>query len=207
MPRVLIVANRLPVTVKATDTGVEVERSSGGLATGLLRPHEQSGGLWVGWSGAPEGLTAGQRSEMDEQLSAMRLVAVPLTAEQVTRYYEGFSNGVLWPLFHYLLDQVPLHVRDWESYVEVNERFADAVAQHYQPDDLIWVHDYQLPFFRAFFDSGCPTPASDSSFTYRFPPKSCSALFPSARICFGACWAPISLASTLRHTSDTLPPR
>ena len=143
MPRVLIVANRLPVTVKTTDTGVEVQRSSGGLATGLLRPHEQSGGLWIGWSGAPE-LTADQRSKMNEQLAAMRLVAVRLTAEQVTRYYEGFSNGVLWPLFHYLLDQVPLHVRDWESYVEVNERFADVVAEHYQPDDLIWVHDYQL---------------------------------------------------------------
>jgi trehalose 6-phosphate synthase/phosphatase len=144
MPRVLIVANRLPVTVKATDTGVEVQRSSGGLATGLLRPHEQSGGSWIGWSGAPEQLTADQQAELDQQLTAMRLVAVPLTAEQVTRYYEGFSNGVLWPLFHYLLDQVPLHVRDWEPYVEVNERFAEVVAHHYQPGDLVWVHDYQL---------------------------------------------------------------
>jgi trehalose 6-phosphate synthase/phosphatase len=144
MPRVLIVANRLPVTVKATDKGVEVQRSSGGLATGLLRPHEQSGGLWIGWSGAPEELTGEQQAQLDEQLARMRLVAVPLTADQVARYYEGFSNGVLWPLFHYLLDQVPLHVRDWEPYVEVNERFAEIVAQHYQPGDLIWVHDYQL---------------------------------------------------------------
>ena len=144
MQRVLIVANRLPVTVKATDAGVDVQRSSGGLATGLLRPHEQSGGLWIGWSGAPEELTADQRSELDEQLAAMRLVSVPLTADQVTRYYENFSNGVLWPLFHYLLDQVPLHVRDWDAYAEVNERFADIVAEHYRPGDLIWVHDYQL---------------------------------------------------------------
>ncbi|HEY5940416.1 MAG TPA: trehalose-6-phosphate synthase, partial [Gemmatimonadales bacterium] len=144
MPRVLVVANRLPITVRATDTGVEVQRSSGGLATGLLRPHEQSGGLWIGWSGAPEELTEAQRSQLDEQLAAMRLVAVPLTADQVTRYYEGFSNGVLWPLFHYLLDQVPLHVRDWDAYVEVNEKFADIVAAQYQAGDLIWVHDYQL---------------------------------------------------------------
>ena len=144
MPRVLIVANRLPVTVKTTDAGVEVQRSAGGLATGLLRPHEQSGGLWIGWSGAPDELTAEQQSQLEEQLTAMRLVAVPLSADQVTRYYEGFSNGVLWPLFHYLLDQVPLHVRDWDAYVEVNERFADIVAEHYQPGDLIWVHDYQL---------------------------------------------------------------
>jgi trehalose 6-phosphate synthase/phosphatase len=144
MSRVLIVANRLPVTVKATDAGVEVQKSSGGLATGLLRPHEQSGGLWIGWSGATEELTPSQQSELDRQLADMRLVTVPLTSDQVSRYYEGFSNGVLWPLFHYLLDQVPLHVRDWEPYVEVNERFADIVAKHYQPGDLIWVHDYHL---------------------------------------------------------------
>jgi trehalose 6-phosphate synthase/phosphatase len=144
MPRVLIVANRLPITVRASEGGVEVQKSSGGLATGLLRPHEQSGGVWIGWSGAPEGLSAAQQGQLDEQLAAMRLVAVPLTAEQVTRYYEGFSTGVLWPLFHYLLDQMPLHSRDWEPYVEVNERFAEVVAQQYQPGDLIWVHDYQL---------------------------------------------------------------
>jgi trehalose 6-phosphate synthase/phosphatase len=144
MPRVLIVANRLPVTVRATEAGVEVQRSAGGLATGLLRPHEQSGGLWVGWSGAPEGLTGPQQSELDRQLAEMRLVPVPLTADQVTRYYEGFSNGVLWPLFHYLLDQIPLHVRDWEPYAEVNDRFAEIVAAQYRPGDLIWIHDYQL---------------------------------------------------------------
>jgi trehalose 6-phosphate synthase/phosphatase len=144
MHRVLIVANRLPVTVKVTESGVEVQRSAGGVATGLLRPHEQSGGLWIGWSGVSEELTATQRLELARQLADMRLVAVPLSADQVTRYYEGFSNGVLWPLFHYLLDQVPLHVRDWDAYVDANERFADIVAQHYQPGDLIWVHDYQL---------------------------------------------------------------
>ena len=105
MSRLLIVANRLPVTVRPTEGGVEVERSSGGLATGLSRPHEQSGGLWIGWAGAEEELTPAQRSELDRQLAEYRLVAVPLTGDQVTRYYEGYSNGVLWPLFHYLLDR------------------------------------------------------------------------------------------------------
>jgi trehalose 6-phosphate synthase/phosphatase len=144
MARLLIVANRLPITVRTTEGAVEVQRSTGGLATGLAGPHEQSGGLWIGWSGAPESLPSEQRTKLDEQLAAMRLVPVPLTDDQVTRYYERFSNGVLWPLFHYLLDQIPLHVSDWDSYVEVNEVFAEVVASQYQPDDLIWVHDYQL---------------------------------------------------------------
>jgi trehalose 6-phosphate synthase/phosphatase len=144
MPRVLIVANRLPITVRTTESGVEVQKSPGGLATGLFRTHEQSGGLWIGWSGAPDELSADQRAELNKQLADMRLVSVPLSADLVARYYEGFSNGVLWPLFHYFLDQVPLHVRDWEPYVEANERFADAVVEHYREGDLIWIHDYQL---------------------------------------------------------------
>ena len=144
MSRVLIVANRLPVTVRVTETGVEAQRSAGGLATGLMRPHEQSDGLWIGWSGAPASLSAEQQARLDEELAAMRLVPVPLTDDQVTRFYEGFSNGVLWPLFHYLLEQIPLRVSDWDGYVEANEAFADVVAAHYRPGDLIWVHDYQL---------------------------------------------------------------
>ncbi len=145
MPRVLIVANRLPVTVTPSQAGVDVQKSTGGLATGLLRPHEQSGGLWIGWSGAPDDeLSRDQRAELNRQLADMRLVSVPLTGEEVARYYEGFSNGVLWPLFHYLLDQIPLYVQDWEPYAQVNERFAEVVAEQYRPGDLIWVHDYQL---------------------------------------------------------------
>jgi trehalose 6-phosphate synthase/phosphatase len=144
MSRVLIVANRLPVTVRVTDGGVEAQRSPGGLATGLLRPHEQSDGLWIGWSGAPESLSAENQAQLDTELAAMRLVPVPLSDDQVTRFYEGFSNGVLWPLFHYLLEQIPLRVSDWDGYVEANEAFADVVAAHYRPGDLIWVHDYQL---------------------------------------------------------------
>ncbi|HZN98857.1 MAG TPA: trehalose-6-phosphate synthase, partial [Gemmatimonadales bacterium] len=117
MPRVLIVANRLPVTVSPTNDGVEVQKSPGGLATGLLRSHEQSGGLWIGWPGTLDNeLSPSQRSELNQKLTEMRLIGVPLTGDQVARYYEGFSNGVLWPLFHYLLDQIPLHVRNWDSY-------------------------------------------------------------------------------------------
>jgi trehalose 6-phosphate synthase/phosphatase len=144
MSRLLIVANRLPVTVTRTETGLEVQRSTGGLATGLMRPHEQSDGLWIGWSGAEFDLTAEEQARLDRELSGMRLVGVPLSPDLVARFYEGFSNGVLWPLFHYLLDQIPLQVSDWDGYVEANEAFADVVAAHYRPGDMIWVHDYQL---------------------------------------------------------------
>ncbi|MDC0713601.1 bifunctional alpha,alpha-trehalose-phosphate synthase (UDP-forming)/trehalose-phosphatase [Stigmatella sp. ncwal1] len=144
MSRLLLVSNRLPVTVKAEKDQVSVVRSAGGLATGLSGPHERSGGLWIGWPGDVSRLSPEQRTKVDAQLADLRCVPLYLSASEVSRFYEGYSNRVLWPLCHYLLDRMPQQDRDWDAYAKVNERFAELVASHYQPGDTIWVHDYQL---------------------------------------------------------------
>ncbi len=144
MARLLIVSNRLPVTVKVAGEDISVSRSTGGLATGMKGPHERLGGLWIGWPG-PVGDTSPEvRAEIDRKLAELRLAAVPLSDDEVARYYEGYSNSVLWPLLHYAVARLPVEVRDFDAYEAVNARFADAVAERYQPGDLIWVHDYQL---------------------------------------------------------------
>src|SRR6266568_915693 len=145
MPRLLIVSNRLPVTVRrAEDGAVSVEHSTGGLATGMKGPHERLGGLWIGWPGDLDGLSDDARHEVDRQLAQLRLVGVPLRAEEIARYYEGYSNAILWPLFHYSVARLPNEVSGFDAYEQVNARFADAVAAHWQPGDLVWIHDYQL---------------------------------------------------------------
>jgi trehalose 6-phosphate synthase/phosphatase len=144
MSRVIIVSNRLPITVSLSGGTVQLRRSAGGLATGLSGPHERSGGLWMGYPGDLESLDGAQRAEVDRQLAERRIVPIPLGREEVRRYYEGYANGVLWPLFHYLLDSVPLISPDWDAYVAVNEKFAAAVARELRDDDLVWVQDYQL---------------------------------------------------------------
>ena len=137
----------------------------------------------------------------------MRLVAVPLTADQVARYYEGFSNGVLWPLFHYLLDQVPLHVRDWEPYVEVNERFADMVAEQYQPGDLIWVHDYQLLLLPGLLRQRLPDARIGFFLHIPFPSEELFRTLPERdRLLRGLLGADLVGFHT-RPTSGTSPPR
>jgi trehalose 6-phosphate synthase/phosphatase len=73
-----------------------------------------------------------------------RIVPVPLTRGESQEYYDGFCNSVLWPLLHYQTDRLPLGTPEWRTYRQVNQRFADAVAENYQPGDLIWVHDYHL---------------------------------------------------------------
>jgi trehalose 6-phosphate synthase/phosphatase len=139
----LILSNRLPITATVNELGVSFTQASGGLATGLRGCHERTGGLWIGWPG-PGSLSAAQQSALDDQLAARGIVAVHLTHDEVRQYYEEFSNGVLWPLFHYLLDRLPLGASSWSTYQAVNRRFADAVIACYRPGDLIWVHDYQL---------------------------------------------------------------
>ncbi|WP_437279507.1 bifunctional alpha,alpha-trehalose-phosphate synthase (UDP-forming)/trehalose-phosphatase [Sorangium sp. So ce375] len=145
MSRLLIVSNRLPVTVHAEQGDVSVVPSAGGLVTALRGPHERHGGLWLGWPGDLERLTEEQRRDVEERLEQLGAVPVHLTSAEVSRYYDGFSNGVLWPLFHYLVEKLHLDARhDWESYRAVNERFADAIVARYRPGDRVWIHDYQL---------------------------------------------------------------
>jgi trehalose 6-phosphate synthase/phosphatase len=142
--RLLIVSNRLPVTVTVENGHPVVCPSVGGLATGLRAPHDRSGGLWIGWPGEVEGLTSEMRSDLDRQLTAMRAVPICLSDREVALFYEQISNAVLWPICHDRIDRLPLHVEGWDVYEAVNARFADAVVQHYRPGDVVWVHDYQL---------------------------------------------------------------
>ena len=144
MARLLIVSNRLPVTVRREDGRVLVERSTGGLATGLDGPHAERGGLWIGWPGPLEGLSPEAEADVRRRLADLRLVPVTLGAEEVSRYYEGYSNAVLWPLLHYAVARLPQEVRDYDAYAAVNQRFAELVAEQYRPGDLVWIHDYQL---------------------------------------------------------------
>ncbi len=141
--RLLIAANRLPLTVHVEGGAARIEPSAGGLATGLRGPHERGNGLWFGWPGQL-GRSSAARRDVLAQLKAQRFVPIELRADELDGYYNGFSNGVLWPVCHYMVDRLPLETRDWETYQRVNEKFADAVAAAWQPGDVIWVHDFHL---------------------------------------------------------------
>jgi trehalose 6-phosphate synthase/phosphatase len=142
--RVIIVANRLPLTVNVENGHAVVQPSVGGLATGLRGPHERLGGLWIGWPGDTEGLSSAARADIDLKLEEYQAVPVPLSKTEHTVFYEHISNGVLWPICHDRIDRLPLHVQGWDVYEEVNRRFADLVVSHWNDGDTIWIHDYQL---------------------------------------------------------------
>ncbi|HEU68585.1 MAG TPA: bifunctional alpha,alpha-trehalose-phosphate synthase (UDP-forming)/trehalose-phosphatase, partial [Candidatus Acetothermia bacterium] len=144
MGRVIIVSNRLPMTVRTTEAGLEFVPSVGGLATGLAAVHSGGSGAWVGWPGIPAEDLRGREDALARGLGEHGCVPVPLSGRDVRAYYGGFSNRTIWPLFHYFTQHTTYDRRHWEAYREVNERFAAAVAEVAASGDTIWVHDYHL---------------------------------------------------------------
>jgi trehalose 6-phosphate synthase/phosphatase len=136
----VVVANRLPVDAKTLPDGAtEWVTSPGGLVTAMesvMRTVDS--GAWVGWAGSP-----GEAPEPFEA-DGMDLYPVPLDAADIEKYYEGFSNGTLWPLYHDVIVDPAYHRTWWDTYVSANRRFAKAAAAVTAPGGTIWVHDYQL---------------------------------------------------------------
>ncbi|MBE0694423.1 MAG: trehalose-6-phosphate synthase [Aquamicrobium sp.] len=134
MSRLVIVSNRVADLRAATQTG--------GLAVGLADAVKKRGGVWFGWNGEREGETGGDLQV--ETIGKVERVAAPLSPEDVSDYYFGYANSVLWPLFHYRLDLVDYRPSFFASYSRVNETFARQLLPFLEPDDLVWVHDYHL---------------------------------------------------------------
>ncbi len=101
---------------------------------------QRQGGTWIGWPGIQ--LKPGE--SLDVEGGAFGMVPVTVSPTEVKRFYHGFSNGVLWPLFHSLPERMKLNPKNWESYEAINQRFADAIVENLGDDDLVWIHDYHL---------------------------------------------------------------
>lgn len=146
MSHVLIVSNRLPVSVSKVDGKLVFSTSIGGLATGLQDYAKNRRSTWVGWPGIPsDELTAADKKFIIKRLAKSKCTPVFLSQKQVDEFYNGYSNDLLWPLFHSLkFKDSPHHARWWKAYREVNQLFADAAKKAAQPGSTIWVHDYQL---------------------------------------------------------------
>jgi trehalose 6-phosphate synthase/phosphatase len=148
MAQVLIVSNRLPMSVKKVAGKLEFKPSIGGLATGLSSYVKGRKSIWVGWPGiASEELNAQEKQTITSHLAKHNCYPIFLTKHQVEDYYNGYSNSILWPVFHNMTlgkstdaDQE----RWWKAYRAVNSIFLDTILSLAQQGSTIWVHDYQL---------------------------------------------------------------
>ena len=149
--RLLVVSNRLPIVLEKKDDGWTLKPGSGGLVSALAPVLSHRGGLWVGWPGMSLERSGLERSGSWEKVleegyreQGYELVPVLLSESEVRGFYEGFANGILWPLFHDMLGRCNFDPSFWYAYLEVNDKFAAAVSEHSREGDFIWVQDYQL---------------------------------------------------------------
>lgn len=147
-PQVIIVSNRLPISVKKEDGKLIFSSSIGGLATGLSSYVSGKRNLWVGWPGLPsDKLTEAEKITITETLGKQGYLPVFLSSKQIEDFYNGYSNSLLWPLFHGLSfdsNKGDSLDRWWRAYKSVNRLFAEAVLSNMKRNSQIWVHDYQL---------------------------------------------------------------
>jgi trehalose 6-phosphate synthase/phosphatase len=149
--RLVIVSNRLPFTVSVKGGQPQFTPSAGGLTTGLwsylnrarAEAAERLDFLWVGWPGA--NIAPDQQAAVRE-FGQTHYNALPvfLPEESMDRFYHGFCNRTLWPLFHYFTTLAKFEEEHWEEYQRVNRAFASALAEVLQADDILWIHDYHL---------------------------------------------------------------
>jgi trehalose 6-phosphate synthase/phosphatase len=145
MSRLLVISNRLGLSVTKQRNSLQFARSVGGLATGVASLSTSYEFAWIGWPGiTSEKLTEEDKVEATRRLTEENCHPIFLSKKQVQNYYEGFCNETVWPLFHYFPLYTVYEDQYWQTYNQVNRLFCDAVAKIAKPDDDIWVHDYQL---------------------------------------------------------------
>jgi trehalose 6-phosphate synthase/phosphatase len=143
--RLLIVSNRLPISVGKRRGKLRFEPSVGGLVTALGAFYKSRPSMWIGWPGIElEKVEKEEQGEIEARLASESCYPVFLSQSDIEDYYQGFCNNTIWPLFHYFPEYAVYSADSWQAYQRVNQLFAEAVASVAQPGDIIWVHDYHL---------------------------------------------------------------
>jgi len=141
----IIVSNRLPVSVTKHHSELRFQPSVGGLATGLASLCGSQPSEWIGWPGiTADKVSNEQKQEITMRLKDQNYHSVFLSLNDIRKYYYGFCNKTIWPLFHYFSLRTIYEERFWRSYKKVNKAFCEAVLEIAEPDDRVWIQDYQL---------------------------------------------------------------
>jgi len=146
MQRLLLISNRLPVTVEKRKSEISYKQSVGGLATGLSSFYQTYNSIWIGWCGLPSNNIKGnERKQIEKHLrETYNSHTLFLSNNDQRLFYSGFCNKTIWPLFHYFTEYTEFNNDLWQSYIHVNRVFCSKIIEIAQPEDIIWIHDYHL---------------------------------------------------------------
>lgn len=142
--QLIVVSNRLPFVFRQNEQGEwQMAPGSGGLITALLPVLKSRGGVWIGWPGAAVDAEALALPALGAE-AGYQVKPVELTQDEAQRFYLGFSNEIIWPLFHDLQSLCNFDPSYWEAYRSANVKYAQTIADTAEAGDLVWVHDYHL---------------------------------------------------------------
>lgn len=140
MGKLIMVSNRLPVKIDAEGN---TSRTTGGLASALEGAKLEREQVWVGWPGGVED-DFEDVAILRDKMQEAGIHPVFLDQEELDGFYEGYSNSTLWPVLHYMVERAKFSCEWWETYQQVNRKFADVVLTLAEEGDQIWIHDYHL---------------------------------------------------------------
>jgi len=184
MNRLIVVSNRLPFALDSAGEDLwTVTPAVGGLVSAVEPVLRERGGTWIGWPGIPGEIPNEPLAEATRD-AGYNVVPVALSETERDEFYYGYSNEVIWPLFHDLQNFCNFEPAYWQAYKQVNERYADAIIRNARPDDFIWVHDYHLMYVaQALRERSAPQQLSALTFFLHipFPPYDIFAKLPQQR--------------------------
>lgn len=163
--RLLVVSNRLPITVIEKEGRLRFQESLGGLVSGLSAyldslkgsSFDKTDHIWVGWPGIT--VDNELKNELrSKALTEFHAYPIFLSEKSMEKFYHGFCNKTIWPLFHYFPSYAIYDEEYWKNYKHVNETFCDAVMEIIKPDDVVWIHDYHLMLLPKLLREKVPNP-------------------------------------------------
>lgn len=166
------------MTVKADSGKFQLTPSTGGLVTGLSSLRAIYDTLWIGWHGYTGSYEHASEDELLQLTAENGMIALTLSQDEVQGYYNDFSNGAVWPLYHYQVDKMPLTITGWAEYQNINEKFCDAIVEAYQEGDFIWVQDYHLQLLPAMIRKRIPSAKIGFFLHIPFPSSEIFRVFP-----------------------------
>lgn len=180
--KLVIISNRLPVTVSKNGGKLEFTHSSGGLATAMTSLDSGLERVWIGWPGiAADELSEKDKTAIIKKLRSYGCVPVFLTHKQISFFYEKYSNETIWPLFHYFQTLIEYSPKAWKVYKQVNEVFCKVTLEHSQNQSLIWVHDYHLLLLPKLLRDSLPSAQIGFFLHIPFPSSEIFRLLPDKR--------------------------
>jgi trehalose 6-phosphate synthase len=179
--RLVVVSNRAPYSFRKVGDKIHPTKSIGGLVTALEPAIISRHGAWIAWEPSAKAKKLTESVDLPPEKSQYKFYPVILTSDEVSHYYYGFSNSVLWPLSHYFTGNLDIQIPERRAYARVNNRIANAVVNIGSPDDFFWIQDYQLGLVPGGIRQHLPDARIGFFWHIPFPSRDVFTILPGAR--------------------------